>query len=491
MLSLFAAILASRASAVSFEVRYQPIANLTYELDVLTGVLPHDGDQNFKKLWNDHFLSTEEDRQALQHWKLIRTNLSERNEPQQKSSTRFPIEWVGPRLNPDSDVRFAGFDAKDATDYHRRLQASSGAAMAYQLSQVVEHFLPKYQEWWSQEGSQRGKSFAQKLGELLKSDPIQNIISEETRFYRPRLKSNSVIPFILLYRPDDLPEPTSGQQLGPYSVLQFLPNEKPELRVDIAVHELSHFLYNSASPRDLAGLQNRFLRVNSSNAMPCYNLLNEVLATAIGNGILKEKLSDPVYFSRYLAYPKSMYNDEAIDSGAKAVWEWLKSYFGEGGSLYDPQFVSKYVARMEKGMGSQLGRPKLELIRLFAAIDTRIEEIPGTSIRKALRCASMSRTTTDFANRKDLDEYLSNPNLSGIFVVSPDRLSRLGAMKIVSTADCSAILGRVGGHEPVLFAFRRNQNAIGYVVATNDSSQVDAVLKRIATLEKFSPGLVD
>lgn len=486
MLAALAFVLAQPKVDVKFEVGFRPIANLTYQLDVLSGVLPHDAPLNFKALWEREFLKTAEDRQALDLWRARRKDMGKVFEPKEAASAvRFPIERFGPIDDSEAHIRSAAFDAADLRDYRRRILAVSNREAATDLSYVVAHFLPAYEDWWKRVPSAEGDVFARDLRGMLDSTKMRSTLARFVQFYRPQLDADPTIRFVLLYRPNEIKEPTSGQQLGPYSVVQFLPGETPADRVDIALHELAHYFYGQARPQDLAALQGRLLR--SPNAIPAYNLLNESLATALGNIVVGEQISPPGAFAKSLAEPMGFYHDADIDRGGKSVFGWIKPYLEKGGSLFDPEFADLYLAGLDRTFGPRLAKPKISFSRMFSFMD---ESIPGLSPNIlyehfSLSTLWLSRGTE--VERRELQGYLDNPTLSGLFLVTPKQLDRLVASGVISGRERDLLKS---APQPSLLATRRNAHSIAYVAVVRTSEEAAILLRRISSLERFEAGIV-
>lgn len=485
MLSFLACAVIAPAS-LSFDVQFRPIANLTYELDVLAGKLPHDAPRNFRALWEREFLKTPEDRAAFQLWQSRRNNPGKVRQPQAVlSSVRFPIEWVGPREDSESFIRGAGFDATDVRDYRRRILGVTNREMATDLSYVVAHFLPAYAAWWDRVAAKEGADFARGVNAALTAPNMRKTLDQLVQFYQPQLGPNATIPFILLYRPDEIKEPTSGQQLGAYSLVQFLAGERPDQRLDVALHELSHYFYGLGRPQDLAALQTRLGR--SPVGIPAYNLLNETLATALGNGVVEEQLTSSERFARLLATPLSFYNNPDIDLGGKTVFGWIKPYLAKGGTLYDPEFSDRYLGSLQQAFGARLVRPAAYMTRLYSFIDSGIPGFNAASISQRLKVSSSWRIIADELSPDVLKGYRQSPALSALFVVSPKMVDSLRSTGILNASELSALKA---APLPALFATRRNSQSVTYILVARTDQEADTLLKQLTELQSYAPGLV-
>src|SRR4030095_2036232 len=114
------------------------------------------------------------------------------------------------------------------------------------------------------------------------------------------------------------------------SFVEFRPDEEPVARVAVMVHEYCHYLFETA-PREL-----RRARMDASSSSPepaaasAFAVLNEALASAIGNGLfMKAHLGMPK-FDAFAARRESFYASAPGDPGAKAALPLVERYAREG-----------------------------------------------------------------------------------------------------------------------------------------------------------------
>jgi hypothetical protein len=131
------------------------------------------------------------------------------------------------------------------------------------FEKVIRHFQPQFHAWWQSEAAKSGGEFALQTENLLRSPQISSQIKQFYDFYAPDLPENYEISFNLFYIPDFVRESTSGQQLQNYSLAEFKPGEKAEQRIDVVIHELTHFFYESMSAENAAKLRKAFLMLNA------------------------------------------------------------------------------------------------------------------------------------------------------------------------------------------------------------------------------------
>src|SRR5262245_9789648 len=100
-----------------FRVELSEIANLTYQLDCLGGLV-NCVEEDYKALWDEKLLKTPEDRKQLEEWVALRKRY------QIKAS--LPVSEEAPAGGRHGEIslfvkqRIAGLQAADLTDYLSR-----------------------------------------------------------------------------------------------------------------------------------------------------------------------------------------------------------------------------------------------------------------------------------------------------------------------------------------------------------------------------------
>ncbi|MES2627354.1 MAG: hypothetical protein V4616_00165, partial [Bacteroidota bacterium] len=104
----------------------------------------------------------------------------------------------------------------------------------------------------------------------------------------------------------------------------------------VVLHEVCHLLYREQSPE----LQNRFeqwfLTAKPSSRLLAYQLVDEALATALGNGWIYESIAGK-------SDTADWYNDPYIDKFAKNAYPVIREYVSHGGTI-DPALVNSLCA---------------------------------------------------------------------------------------------------------------------------------------------------
>jgi hypothetical protein len=233
-------------------------------------------------------------------------------------------------------------------------------------------------------------------------------------------------------------------------------------------------------------LKNEFYAANRAAAIPAYNLLNEVLAAAFGNGIIARGVTPPAEFEKYAATRLSFYNNEAIDRGAKAVLPWLGDWLKNKKTINDPEFVSRYVSVLEKAFGEDLLKPKLYLSEMFLFVDEKYKVSMRRAVRKTLETASFYASEGSLSDANILDAFRSQPRLNSVFIIHPDNIGQLSNYKIISEAQAKQIQAEFDAKRAVLFAARRGAPfTYIYIVVAADAESAGKLIEKLARAKQF------
>jgi hypothetical protein len=470
-----------------FNLTLRPIANLTYQLDVITGHLPWESSANYRLLWEEKFLSSKEDREVLAIWKKER---EVKNENASESLKGFPIEPISIDSSIENSIRVAGFDAENSFEYGKSLSRIVSKQRAKLLAHVVNHFSRKFNAWWNTDALSDGIKFRNDLYSQLNQPKILHRFGQFVNFYKGKNSPFSEIPISLLFRPNRIQEPTSGQQLADHAIIQFIPGEASVQRVSVAIHEMCHYLYMSAPANLHSRLQTEFLNSKKPHSLAAYNLLNEALATAFGSGLIEPELRSPENFKRYAERRLSFYNNPMIDQGAKAIYPWLREYLDQNKTLFDPGFVEEYMNRLEEKMSSQLSAPKMLLTQAFVYVD---EDLGGSMlgvIRNKFSMAGMFGSTGYLESDGELRIHNERSSLSSIFVIEPKHISTLVARKLISKEQAHLIGKKLKDKDSLSMAMRKGSKAVTYIIFARNQTAMEKELEKINSLERFEIGIL-
>lgn len=477
---LFSIAFLSTAVAAQFRVnvRFNEIANLTYQLDCVGNLPVNCSAQNLNDLWKREFLKSDEDRRMLKEWKRLRELYSAQVQINKSSENNSYFALF-------DKIRIAGFQAASIEDYLTKLDLLTSPSDRREFERVVRNFAPRFNVWWRSEATKTGDKFAAATDRLLRSPKVAAPLKEFYDFYQPALPDDYEINFNLFFIPDSVKEASSGQQLQNYSLMEFRAKESPAQRIDIAVHELCHFFYDNMPPEAQAKLAESFRAQSRAAATPAYNLLNETLATAFGNGMIARAVTPPAEYEKYIAAKKSFYNNDAIDRAAKAVLPWLDEWLRKEKTINDAEFAGQYISVLEKSFGADLLNPKLYLSEMFLFVDGKYGVSMRRGVRRTLETASFYAAEGSLTD-ENLNDFKTQPFLNSVFIVHAETIAELVRQKIISETQAKQIREEFDSKQAVLFSTQRAESfTYIYIVVAKDEDGVSKLIEKLAVAPQF------
>jgi hypothetical protein len=106
------------------------------------------------------------------------------------------------------------------------------------------------------------------------------------------------------------------------------------------LHEIYHIIYDEQSLEVKTEIDKNFKESKSTVSNYAYQLLNEVLATSLGNGYVYEKLDGKIDSGEW-------YNRKYINLMAKQIYPLINEYISQQKPI-DKNFIDSYIAQYEK-----------------------------------------------------------------------------------------------------------------------------------------------
>lgn len=481
---LFAA--AAQSSAIKLEVIFSETANLTYQLDTVAGLLRASDPRDFQALWKERFLRSNEDHAQLAKWAALRRKYSVSAE-----LPSLPMQ-LAPRqsnISLGENIRSVGLGAQSLEAYELSLADMVLPADVHQFVDIVRYFQPRFRIWWQSEAATMGHAFTTGMQRLLSDPKVTEQVERFRKFYGSTLPNGYKAPFSLIYRPMLVLTPTSGQQLGRMSVVEFPATEKPERRLEVVLHEFCHFLYGTRAPHDDQNLQIRFADANEVGARPSYNLMNEALATALGNGVIGRMFRAPGTWTQYLETPRSFYNNEHIDRAGKRILKVMDEWLPNGKTMNDPDFVPTYIAALKQEFGEEITTPSLFLNESYIFVSEQIGADFVGKIIQIIRISSAWAISGEAPDKNNLADFKEHPNLSAIFVIPPTQLEVLTSLDILKGPDVAAIKKALGGQKSATYLAPRGSMAYSLVIVADDVAEAERRLNQISAMRKMVNGV--
>ena len=239
-----------RSGNLGFAVHVRPFANLAYHLDCLAG----------RRGCSSEAIHTlrdpgwsAEDAAALAEWKAVR-DLYDVSVTVGGHGSLPPIPPPIPPPHAEVDfdalLRVASLDSDTPEAHRQNLRVLMPPDVSERLAHAAEHFWPRFDGFWKERGRAAGTTFKGGLEALFGKGELPAILARALRFYGSPLGKDAlaVIDFDLVVLPT-ASKHTSAEQLASHGVIEIVPGEGADERMDVVCHELFHSFFNTAPLR--------------------------------------------------------------------------------------------------------------------------------------------------------------------------------------------------------------------------------------------------
>jgi len=346
------------------------------------------------------------------------------------------------------------------------------------LESIVGHFQARFSRWWSQQAQEKAEGFRGDLQNRLQEEPIQSLLESFARFYGADFPDEFSVYLNLFFRPPGEDTHSNATMIENQAVIEFIPGEDVNRRLTVVIHELCHFLYSSSADSQKQRLISAFANSKAPLSLAGWGLLNEALATALGNGIAGESLLDSATYNTELQTERSFYNDAAIDAAAKALIPFLKTQISERKTLYDSNFVGTYLITLENKIPALLMMPA----RLFTEVTIVYESEFGDAFRHEIR-PQLSGGIYPFEGLENGNSWVMHeryPKLNAMVVVSPKTLPVLKRFeKWVPQADFRSMEQASEGGGPWVYAVQRFPSTYLFIICGQSNQDISTGFSRL------------
>ncbi|MEI7576105.1 MAG: hypothetical protein WCK51_04370 [Armatimonadota bacterium] len=486
MLSLLLTQLAANPPTVYLDARFEPLANLVYQLDMVSGYLPYSKSEVISSLWKERIATNSDDAKFLDQWKQTMRKLEAKGQGEYNPRLLYSVATIQSEAERTREI---GLTSSSLLEFSKRVAREVEPQAAKELSSVIARFQPAFLSWWNQEAEPKGIDFRVKAEKLLKSEKLKGLTKDLVRFYQPDLPDGYIVPVQFMYKPKAR-ESSHGEQVGTAAVMEFFEGDSPANRIDVTMHELSHFFFRKAGVAKHEALTARFQKVKDQSAMAVFAIMNEALATALNNGMVAEALMDPKSFKEYRDASLSWYFNDSIDTTAKTSYDWLTAYAKQGGTLHDPAFAKTYVETIRAGMGPKVDAPSVQLFGVNYVWDEQWPKEMGFMPREFIQSTISSRYSATKVEEALRMALADSPMYSTLLVLRPNQIAQVSKQQPLLAKHADELRAKAAKDGSALMGTRRSTGLAIYVVVANDIPGVQKELKRLAALKQDLAGIL-
>ncbi len=198
------------------------------------------------------------------------------------------------------------------------------------LSEVLEHFRPRYEVIW--DGGRIPRRFLERLTRGPLPGRLSAFLARVARFYGVDPMAQPPPRLVLVPVPDG--DGTHAQAVGRTLLIEIRPSDRPEEEVAPIVHENAHFLFLAIDPERRRRLA-QGMEAEGPLGSEAWRALGEALPTAIAQGVA-DKTFRPGEWSSSVPW----YHLEEVDAYAKAIFPLVERALGDGTRL-DGKFLRR------------------------------------------------------------------------------------------------------------------------------------------------------
>lgn len=475
---------------MSITVNVARIGNLFYQLECLSGRL-RCSQQAYRDHWARLGFGGVDDEAMLDRFAATldvyetRALLRPRADAGTEEVLPFGPEIVdiGPRATESlsllSRIQLAAYGSPDRNSLHERLSLLMHPRDVAAIGSVMEHFLPRFDRWWAVDRVRNSlEQFSGDLQRLVRTGTGDFIGQVRIFFGFEDAANRGPIVIHLMSLPVEQALSTNGAVIENHAVLEVLKNESAEQRVGVMAHEIVHYLFATASDEFHRERVKGALRSADPRASAAFGLMNEALATALGNGVLEARLRGDD-FEAYFEKEKSLYGQWNVDAAAKAIFPLVEDYIDAERPM-DREFVDRYFALVAESLGPQLDSLGARLrVSAFVASDSELDAA-ANGLPRLLRINSLYGSNLATGDALADSVLFRHTYLNGFVLTTMEDRAAFEAV-----APAIEEIGLSDSMDAVSCTLERDSGAVLYVVVTNGVDMESADL--VSMLEQASP----
>jgi hypothetical protein len=448
--------------SIVFHIRASPLANLAYQLDCLSKTIACTQGV-FHDLWKP--LWTPADDVALAVWQSVRRRY--------RSSLNLVDDPApdAPRghLNYGARLRTASLLSESIDEYVRWLEVMVLPGDEARLRATLDHFWPRFSTWWDAHGRAIVAAPLPRFAALLGDEHVANLFDRVAHFYSPELPGRTDIAFDLIARPASSGEGTHAETNDNHLVIEVGADDAVEARMPVAAHELCHFFYAARTTTATAALNTRFAASPDPLAALAAGLMNESLATLLGN-VLVGRVVAPEETEQRLAEDNGLYNERNIDRTAKALVGQIDAL--ADGTIDDDAFFTAYLHAVHVALGDSPA-PSAYFREFLLGYSPAMQ----ASAERFIHASNAGSVFSNLVTSPDaVPEVTRNPQFTVITMLSAHDLSAFDLYaKSLGPKVMQALRTEVKRGVPFVFAVPRPPHAMAFVLVADDAASMDGL----------------
>ena len=283
------------------------------------------------------------------------------------------------------------------------------------LAEYIAVFTPVYNEIIYTPNKEQFEKQLKEITAYSREKKIENYLETGLLFYNSNW--DNTIPFQIAFYPLPNSQGFTAQAFYNNFISAIQTNLKDYKNLfSVMLHEIYHIIYDEQSVEVKIMIDKYFKESRSKYSNYSYLLLNEVLATALGNGYVYEKLNgkpdtNDWYYHKY------------IDQMARKIYPLVTEYIAQKKPI-DKHFITDYIKAYEMNFPAWIN--EFEHILAYRYIITENEN-DFRAVRKIFWYRSSEENDTQITENS-IDKMQKTP-LTKIIIVSKNNAEKLQLIK--------------------------------------------------------------
>jgi hypothetical protein len=453
------------AASLIFHVDAVERVNVVYNVACLAEQVPCTK-AKYDKLWAELKWSPA-DQAHLDRWRSIVRAAEMRARPAPESPLLANYPSFFPSIRQRQSILQSALDATSVNAFERHVASVVPADDARALAEVLRHFQTRLHPWWQRVGRHRTAGARGVERSLLPAQ--RDLMGRVAAFVQadPRIRDvyMHVVP-----SPDVSDDEASGTVVRNHFFMELVsvdatrPDaaQASEMVVSVALHELTHALYESAPPATHAAVMRQFVDAPDRNGPSMYAFLNEAIATAV------QEIAAEVAHPGQASDEGSGYRHAYIARLGRAAVAPIKAALAAGRTLTDG-FTGDYLRSGRAALGADADT----LAFTFSAVALLAAEPMQPAVR-ALREAMGTSYSVD-----SLPEWRQAGELNAVFLVDYDDVRQF--------ADRIPDLPQLLTHRGFAFITPYMTRSHVLVLSGRDADAVTALIKQLSPSKPLPP----
>jgi hypothetical protein len=418
----------------------------------------------FEQWWKTRLGWTAADESAIDSWRQILKAVSDSAPPRPAAPVLLNTLQFHPSQATRELVLTAAMESPTSEAFSRRTRTVLSQAQADRLIAAID-----YVERRLKASADETASIERRLRQVEDTAArmqMPQMAAAMAAFLDAKLPSSDIYVDAII-PPDPKSSAYQATQIGSHLVVEMVDSVQPAEIVSVALHELTHYMYDHAPREQHLALVDEFMGMDTPASTGLYTYLNEAVASA-AQGVLARRRGehedhDKAYDHPYIA-----------PLGAATV-PILENALQRGGTLF-AGFSAPYAAAGAAALGGKVTQPRFVLSQTAIMVSDSEED---QRLAKTYLSTMFPSISARLSDESLLKLY---PELNVIRFVRADGIDKVGL---------AAERDRLIGHRAFGYALRRGRKAWTCVLGGRDAAAIQDAIARLGDLPRLtSEGLL-